>query len=732
MSEYRVVLKDCGPAKLNVIKALKDELNIGLQEAKDLSDSAPCVVLTTTDKKKADNLKSVLSVAGAIVAIDGRDNQSKKQNKGSQGTSIKDIIKKYRNIWNCDFENGFMAVCPVPEDLSGRAREHFSMERDETVFFYYQDWGIWAGQRSFTAITEKGIYGQNASGDELLFIPWADVKEVQYKEYYLDFFNYDGRYWHWGIGLFTKQKTPDQGRRLAKVFDECANSVAQAVNPLDEVIQLEDEKKLDEALQLLEERLAAGTIDADYLYHYLRGRILVEIEGTLDEHSEEREKLIEKEFGKTIELTEDDKFIPFCHYWLAYLYHYTGQPYNARNMFIVAMESESEEMRDDSKEMLDYEERSLSEVWANYTSTYDYKERKFLMPIKDSKIAGCFESGIDTFRLSNIPSCIKFPTGHPVANELYIGHPYNPNLYVPYSESEDIFFQDKIDELIYLLQCLGAEEIEITSIKGKSVSEYENRSGRASAHMDTLTFEGSGSYAKDSKRNQNRDAQLQRSFKIKCDPMKYPYVPEGLIWYGEQARWQRMVEGRLNGNRLEYSESVSSTDTRFVSNTEKKDIKAAAERLWIKVDGNAESNLETQFKEHTETQWRVDVKFRSLRDFSNEIHSNLDTSKITASEQEYLDEVKFTLEDGEIGPRERKSLERARVRLGISESRAAEIEASVSTPKLTNEEKEYLDEVKAVLEDGEIGPRERKSLERTRNRLGISEERAKELENISK
>ena len=88
------------------------------------------------------------------------------------------------------------------------------------------------------------------------------------------------------------------------------------------------------------------------------------------------------------------------------------------------------------------------------------------------------------------------------------------------------------------------------------------------------------------------------------------------------------------------------------------------------------------------------------------------------------------LEDGEIGPRERKSLERARVRLGISESRAAEIEASVSTPKLTNEEKEYHEEVKAVLEDGEIGPRERKSLERVRIRLGISEERTKEIEKL--
>lgn len=653
--------------------------------------------------------------------------QSKK-NKQNSGATIEGIIRKYRNIWQNDYEGEFFAVSPVSEKLSGEARAHFSMERDESVAFYYQDYGIFAGQRSLTAITDKGIYGQLTEDDQLLFIPWADVKEVQYKEYNLDFFDYEGEYWHWDIGMFTENRTPDQGKKLAKVFNECAQAVAQAVNPYEEILQLENDEKFDDALKLIEQSVAEGTIEADYQYHFLKGRILVKKEGSLDEHTDEREKLIEKEFLKTVELTEDDKFVSYCHYWLAYLYHYTGQPYNARNMFILAMDSESEEMRDDSKEMLDFEEESLSELWDNYTSTYEYKDRKFLMPIKDSQIAGCIESGIDTFRLSNIPSCMKFPTGHPVANELYIGHPYNPNLYVPYSESEDIFFQDKIDELIYLLQCLGAEEIEITSIKGKSVSELENRSGKVSGHVDTLTFEGSGSYAKDSKRNQNIDAQLQRSFRIKCDPMKYPYIPEGLIWYGEQTRWQRMVEGRLNGNRLEYSESISSTDTRFVSNTEKKDIKAAAERLWIQVDGSAESNLETQFKEHTETQWRVDVRFRSLRDFTDENSSNHEASQLTTSEQEYLDEFKATQEDGEIGPRERKSLERARVRLGISEARAAEIEASVSAPKLTDEENAYLAEVKAVLEDGEIGPRERKSLERVRTRLGISEERAKEIE----
>ena len=666
-----------------------------------------------------------------IGAEDGSQKpQENKRGKNEQnsGATIEGIIRKYRNIWQNDYEDGFFAVSPVSEKLSGEARAHFSMGRDESVAFYYQDYGIFAGQRSLTAITDKGIYGQLTEDDQLLFIPWADVKEVQYKEYNIDFFDYEGEYWHWGIGMFTKNTTPDQGKRLAKVFNECAQAVAPEVDPYDAIFQLEGEKKYDEALQLLDQAAVSGTIELNWMYHFYKGRFLVKKEGTLEEHPNDNVKIIEKEFEKAIELSDNDKVSGYCHYWIGYLYLTVGQPFNARNLFILAMDSDSEEMRDDSREKMVLAEEELSEIWDNYTTTYEYKDRKFIMPIKDRDIAGCIADGIDTFRMSNIPSCIKFPTGHPVANELYIGHPYNPNIYVPYSESEDIFFLDKIDELKYLLQCLGAEEIEITSIKGRSVSEYESRSGQLSAHLDNGLAEGNGTYGKSSKNEQNRDSKLQRSFKIKCDPMKYPYVPEGLIWYGEQTRWQRMVEARLNGNQLEYSESISTTDTRFVSNTEKKDIKAAAEYLWIKVDGSAESNLETQFKEHTETQWRVDVKFRSLRDFSSNQGANQSAEMLNSDEQEYLGEVKATLEDGAIGPRERKSLERARVRLGISEARAAEIEASVSAPKLADEEKDYLAEVKAILEDGEIGPRERKSLERTRNRLGISEERAKEIE----
>lgn len=103
----------------------------------------------------------------------------------------------------------------------------------------------------------------------------------------------------------------------------------------------------------------------------------------------------------------------------------------------------------------------------------------------------------------------------------------------------------------------------------------------------------------------------------------------------------------------------------------------------------------------------------------------------SAEEQEYLEEVRECLADGEIGPRERKSLDRFAQRLGISPERAQELESTLSAPSITDDEKEYLEEVKLTLEDGAIGPRERKFLDRCASRLGISPDKAKEIESYA-
>lgn len=117
-------------------------------------------------------------------------------------------------------------------------------------------------------------------------------------------------------------------------------------------------------------------------------------------------------------------------------------------------------------------------------------------------------------------------------------------------------------------------------------------------------------------------------------------------------------------------------------------------------------------------------QLRCGKNFS--MHSSSSAS-VTSEEQEYLEEIRACLDnDGEISSRERRLLDRLRKTLGITEVRAKELEASVND--MSDDEKEYQEELKACLEDGTISDRERRLLDRLRKSLGISEERAKAIE----
>lgn len=116
---------------------------------------------------------------------------------------------------------------------------------------------------------------------------------------------------------------------------------------------------------------------------------------------------------------------------------------------------------------------------------------------------------------------------------------------------------------------------------------------------------------------------------------------------------------------------------------------------------------------------------------SNDTGGEESDTDYSSSEQEYIEEIKYCLEeDEEISPRERRLLEKLRIKLGITEERAKELEESLLAPPLTDDEKEYLEEYKECAADGEITAKERRLLDKLRKMLGISEERAKELETL--
>jgi large subunit ribosomal protein L7/L12 len=68
-TEFTVVLKDMGPNKINVIKAVREVTTLGLKEAKDLVESAPVNVKEGVSKEEAEIAVNKLKDAGGTVEL---------------------------------------------------------------------------------------------------------------------------------------------------------------------------------------------------------------------------------------------------------------------------------------------------------------------------------------------------------------------------------------------------------------------------------------------------------------------------------------------------------------------------------------------------------------------------------------------------------------------------------------------------------------------------------------
>jgi large subunit ribosomal protein L7/L12 len=68
-TEFDVILKSAGAAKLGVVKAVKEATGLGLKESKDIVDKAPVAVKEKVSKAEAEALKAALEEAGAEVEL---------------------------------------------------------------------------------------------------------------------------------------------------------------------------------------------------------------------------------------------------------------------------------------------------------------------------------------------------------------------------------------------------------------------------------------------------------------------------------------------------------------------------------------------------------------------------------------------------------------------------------------------------------------------------------------
>jgi large subunit ribosomal protein L7/L12 len=68
-TEFDVVIKDAGPKKIEVIKTIRQLTNLGLKEAKDVAETAGSKILEAVSKEAANDAKTKLEAAGAVIEI---------------------------------------------------------------------------------------------------------------------------------------------------------------------------------------------------------------------------------------------------------------------------------------------------------------------------------------------------------------------------------------------------------------------------------------------------------------------------------------------------------------------------------------------------------------------------------------------------------------------------------------------------------------------------------------
>ncbi len=68
-TEFDVVIKDAGPKKIEVIKVIRQLVNLSLTDAKALAETADGKILTAVGKDAAMDAKKKLEEAGAVIEV---------------------------------------------------------------------------------------------------------------------------------------------------------------------------------------------------------------------------------------------------------------------------------------------------------------------------------------------------------------------------------------------------------------------------------------------------------------------------------------------------------------------------------------------------------------------------------------------------------------------------------------------------------------------------------------
>lgn len=332
---------------------------------------------------------------------------------------------------------------------------------------------------------------------------------------------------------------------------------------------------------------------------------------------------------------------------------------------------------------------------------------------------------------------IEFPFGHPKVNDVYISHPFKEDLYYPVDEMEFRVFVDKIEEYSHFLQSLGAREIKIDTYKNENFTSKSNNNSKVRLDISVEKISSSNNM-EINQENESYDSFQQRFNKaMMFSPMKKPHLPDDMVWYPVEPSWQRLYSQRINGNIVEYEEIIKTSHHNTLSEREMLEINSEVNYFFNKAKINRKRTSKSSVNRNKEIEWKIKVVFAPIGELKEDVDTDIVSierpisadSVYSSDELSFMELIKTALSDSEISDDEMRVIDRQRDRMGISEVRAKELIDSVQRKKsFSPEEVEFIEEIDFCLSvDGQISDDELNLLDRLRVKLNLSKERSQEL-----
>ena len=371
----------------------------------------------------------------------------------------------------------------------------------------------------------------------------------------------------------------------------------------------------------------------------------------------------------------------------------------------------------------------------------DYVEHFLEIPYQERKVlfvtdgySTLEQNSIAVLHINELDN-LTFPIGHPMVNQLYVAHPLIQNHYIPFENYEVELIQDRVREFCSLMEGMGATSITV-GYQQFNVSESESY-----ANTNALAAVGMKFYSAQASVNQQETNKFMQSLGQSLNlhqtynPFQQPFIPDNLIWYPQEPTWQRLVEQRLRGSITSHTESIETNKTQVINNDSLSEIQAELQVLLSNANLEISTSTSETLKQHDNVVLQIHVEFAPLWSLGQTEYQEIPSqeSELTENEQEYLEMFQETLADGNgsITNSSRKLLSKFANRLGITAHRATQLE-QMYLPSFTTEEKEFIEEVRTVIdEDGELTNMSIRLLHKLATKLGISEQRAEELINIA-